>query len=339
MEVLGVVALRARWRMNGLSEEAIRQLDAAWRPDTKASYQQKMQHFATWCEGNGINASAASTVDLVNWAASLQGIKPSSCMTYLNAVTSVRHQLGIQDDHSLLHKFRQSLRSRGAVPDGPREVPPLDRLFTHLVELGKAAPDRRLEARAKALVLCKLASLARAFDMFHWLAESVRISDEGLRVKAERTKGRNKERDFRIARCAEVPELCPVAAFERYWALYAPDGEAPGKYVWYSVKKRNGKFYNLSADSISRAVHEVLEAAGYETDELRPHGLRNAGASIARKNGASLEAVKAQGGWRSWETMMKHYVHPGDFATQVAKAIYDEFPDEDGDEASSDEVS
>ena len=38
--------------------------------------------------------------------------------------------------------------------------------------------------------------------------------------------------------------------------------------------------------------------------------------------------------------MMKHYVHPGDFASQVAKAIYEEFPDGDvEDEASSDEVS
>lgn len=116
-------------------------------------------------------------------------------------------------------------------------------------------------------------------------------------------------------------DLCPVAAFEHYWALYTADGKYPDKYVWYGVKKQKGKFRSISADSISRVARDVIIEAGYEENELRSHGLRNAGASVARKNGATLEAVKAQGGWQSWETMMKHYVHAGDFAAQVASNL------------------
>lgn len=327
--------------MKGLNDDAVRQLDSAWRPDTASSYASKMKDFADWCNNNNIEPAKASTADVINWAVSLQRLKPSSQMTYLNAITSVRGQLGVTEDEKLLQTFRRSLRAGGAIPDGPREVPPLDRLFTHLIELSKAGPERRSEARARALVLCKLASLARSFDMQHWLADSVRIDADCLKVCAERTKGRNKKHNYRIVRCAEVPDLCPVAAFERYWAIYTKDGAPPDKYVWYTIVKRDRRgYHSITADSIARVVRDVITEAGYENDELKPHGLRNAGASIARKNGASLEAVKAQGGWQSWETMMKHYVHPGDFARQVAMAIYEEFPDGDvEDEASSDEVS
>jgi len=326
--------------MKGLSDDAIQQLDAAWRPQTVDSYAAKTNDFATWCDSNNIDPKTASTAAVINWVVSLQPrIIPSSQMGYLNAVTSVRSQLGVVEDDQLLRTFRRSLRASGAIADGPREVPPLDRLFAELRRLGDAPPERRLEARAKALVLCKLASLARSFDMQHWLSASVRIDENCMRVTAERTKGRNKRHEYRIVRCINVPSLCPVAAFERYWALYNKDGMQPDKYVWCAiVKRKKGGYHSITADSIARVVSDVIKSAGYEADELRPHGLRNAGASIARRHGATLEAVKAHGGWRSWETMLQHYMHPGDFARQVAEAIYEDFPEEGAeDEASSDE--
>lgn len=333
-----MVALKQHLRKQGLSEGAIEELMGAWRESTTSNYASKCRLFMAWCSSKGLHPVHCTTAELLNWISGLSKLKASSRMSYLNAVTSLRARLGASgEDVPLLATYRRSLRNQGAVPAGPKEVPDLGKLFRHIQDLGSAPPERRKEARAVALVLLKLTTMARAFDMSWWRSDSVQITEKGLHVTAERTKGWTRPKKYFIPRCRAVPSLCPVAAFERYWKLYAGTNR---DYVWRAVVS---PFDCIEADTISGIVRRVIEDAGFSKEELTAHGLRNAGASIARKNGASLEAVKQQGGWKSWETMMNHYLHAGDFGNQVACAIYEDFDDLDdgdgGDEATPVQVS
>lgn len=271
MGPLGLVSIRAKWRAMGLGEEALQLLENAWRSDTKDGYTRKAELFNRWCAEQGVNVATAQTKDVVNWLASLTRLKAQSKMTYVNAVTSLRAHSGVQDDPALLKVVRQALRAEGAVPSGPREHASLDRLFVKLLGMEKEPEARRVPARGRALVLLKLVTLARSFDMQWWLSETVRCSEEGLRVTAERTKGRNKPHHYKVPRCKETPELCPVAAFERYWRIYTANGMPENKYVWRAV---TSPYKNVTADTISSAVRKVFNEAGYSVDELRPHDLR-----------------------------------------------------------------
>jgi len=315
----------------------VERLSTAWRRSTLKSYHSKVRKFADFCEKSGKSLARATTVDIVNWHAALltTGLKEQSVKEYVGAVVSMRTHLGIEDDASLLRVTRQALKANGAVPPGPRPTPSLTRLWEHLQVLKERDPLSRKDARGRALVLVRLATLGRAFDLQHWLAASLKFTNEGATVTAERTKCNPTPRYYRIPRVTadDVAKraLCPVAALEHYCALYKDF--AAEKYVWRAVTK---PFRNITADAIASATKAVLTAAGYAADEIRPHGLRAVGAQLARRGGADLEEVKSAGGWKSWQTMLDYYLHAGDYCTAVAMAIYEAFPE---DEASAVEGS
>jgi len=48
-----------------------------------------------------------------------------------------------------------------------------------------------------------------------------------------------------------------------------------------------------------------------------------------------LRPLSNKAGWKSWETMMNHYLHAGDFGNQVACAIYEDFDEDFEDEPNS----
>lgn len=329
MEILGLPAIRERWRSLGVTEDAVNALSKAWVPATMKSYRSKVKRFSAYCQSIGKSVAEATSVDIINWHASLlqARLKPKSVMGYVSAVVSMRTHLGIADDRALLHLTNQALRAQGAVPAGPRPVPSLTALWNHLKVLKERDPQSRIDARARAIILLRLATLARSYDLQYWLTESVKIDKDHAEVTAERTKGNPVSRRYTLPRVmaedAFKRALCPVAALEHYLSLYKDLGSA--KYLWRKVVQ---PFSNVKHDTIRSAVQKALTEAGYSSDVIKPHGLRGVGASLARKGGATLEAVKAAGGWRSWETMLNFYLHVGDFHTVVAEAIYDQFPDE-----------
>lgn len=288
-----------------------------------------MKKFVEYCNSIKKKVEDATTVDIINWHVTLlsRGLKPKSVMGYLTAVVSMRQRLGLTETDGIVNVARQALRAKGAVPSGPKPVPSLDRLWARLHELEEVDPGNRKAARARALVLLRLATLARSFDMENWRSDSVVIRADGMQVVAERTKHNPAPKTYRIPRVisedAEKRRLCPVAAFERYRDAYCNIRVCD--YVWRAVK---APFQRIKADTIASATKEVLVDAGYTREELLPHGLRSVGATLARQGGATLEAVKQAGGWKSWETMLNYYLHAGDFGTIVAEAIYDAFPGE-----------
>jgi hypothetical protein len=311
-----LAAIRAAWAAQGLDEEAIATLSEQWCAGTRKSYDSKIKRFEAFCTKHGTSAVDATPVVVVNFLQECaRTVQPATIDTYATAVVAFLTRIapGWSDPSDLIGQFRRAIGKTNPRPERRSErLPSLRPLFT-LLE-GNRQAERRDVCRARALVLLKLVTLARAVDMSYWLTASIVVTDTTLRVTAERTKGRSVAHTYEVHRFADKPALCPVAAFEDYWRLLR--GLSTDKYVWRAIKR---PFGGVSADTISRVVSSTLAEAGID---LRSHGLRASSASTAAAHGVPLDAIQAAGHWSSAETMLEYYIRRPDASDEVQRAIY-----------------
>jgi len=175
-------------------------------------------------------------------------------------------------------------------------------------------PRSRKACRTRALVLVKVASLARAIDLSYWRFDSLKFDTDGFTVTAARTKGRPEERSFRVYRFLDQPELCPVTALEEYVNVMSTFDRC--EFVWRAVKS---PFRVITADRISSSVNDFLKSV---SGDFKSHLLRAASASIAAAGGVSLDSIQVAGGWRSAATMLQYYVRRPDAEEQVQQAVF-----------------
>ena len=69
-------------------------------------------------------------------------------------------------------------------------------------------------------------------------------------------------------------------------------------------------FNPVSRDTISRWVKTVMQQAGIDTAKFKPHSIRAASTSAAKRNAVPLENILAAAGWKSDCVFAKYYNKP-----------------------------
>jgi len=158
--------------------------------------------------------------------------------------------------------------------------------------------------RDRALILIGFASAMRRSELVRVDVNDLNFVLEGLEILIpySKTDQEGKGHVVRIAR-GQVPLTCPVEAL-REWLNYTGIIEGP---VFRRVRK-NGKIGpSLSDWTVWDIIKTRMKQLGLKNwDEFAGHSMRSGFASTAADNGASLQAIKTQGNWKSDDSLLRY---------------------------------
>ena len=242
---------------------------------TRETYCKNIQRFAEWLSSEGI--SSPTRADVIRYRDELaQEHKPATVHGYLVAVKL----------------FFQWLEYEGLYPNITDRVKNVKVDMLHKKDpltsrqAGKVLDsldlDRLSGLRDYAIIALMLTTGLRTRSIC--TADIYDLGTlEGLDVLYYQGKGHTEKADF-----VKLSE--PVrAALDRY--LTARGETCSTAPLFASTAHRNAG-ERMTTRSISRIVKNALRAAGLESDRLTAHSLRHTAATLALKNGASLDEVQ-----------------------------------------------
>ena len=111
--------------------------------------------------------------------------------------------------------------------------------------------------------------------------------------------------DIPVARVRDSP-LCPVKAMTALWRAgpHIPQHAAMFSYALPSTRT----YVPLTQPYFVRILRETLSSCGFQANQYSGHSFRWGGATFALASGVPVEAIKAQGDWKSH--VVERYLSP-----------------------------
>nr|CAH7762543.1 unnamed protein product [Callosobruchus chinensis] len=102
----------------------------------------------------------------------------------------------------------------------------------------------------------------------------------------------------------EDPSICPATALKHYLNVTKEKRSTPNDHLFITHKRPHKP---AAKQTISRWVHNTLKLAGIDTAMFKPHSVRHASTSAARKTGTPMESIMQAAGWTNETTFTKFY--------------------------------
>jgi site-specific recombinase XerD len=298
----------------GRAKEYIGQAKAA---NTIKAYRSDWNHFAAWCQGQGLDPlpAAPQTVALYLTALAEAGRKASTLQRRLSSISQA-HQMAGHDsptrDIQVRTVWAGIRRSKGTAQT--RKAPAVTQDVQAMVA---TLPDNLLGLRDRALLLIGFAGAFRRSELVSLDVEDVEECAEGLRVTLRRSKtdqeGAGEVKGIPYGRKLET---CPVRAL-RAWLEAAGITAGP---IFRSVN-RHGQVQpgRLSDKAVALVVKRAAEAAGLDASRYAGHSLRAGLATSAAAAGVQERDIMRQTGHRS-VNMVRRYIREGELFRSNAAA-------------------
>lgn len=171
--------------------------------------------------------------------------------------------------------------------------------------MDKSRDDKNapLALRDRALLLIGFAGTFRRSELVRIAVEDLEWRTQGVEINLHWSKTDQEGRGMvKYITRGQVPVTCPVATLKG-WLERIKDGP-----IFRRVFKDGsiGKTA-LSDKTVSDIIKSRTTSLGLEDwDDFSPHSLRSGFASVAAENGASIQAIKGQGGWKSERKAMRY---------------------------------
>lgn len=294
---LGEVASRAKEYMG-----------QAKASNTVKAYRSDWNHFAAWCEGQGLDSlpAAPQTVALYLTALAEAGRKASTLQRRLSSISQA-HQMAGHDsptrDIQVRTVWAGIRRAKGTAQT--RKAPAVIEDVRAMVE---ALPDSLGGLRDRALLLVGFVGAFRRSELVGLDVEDIRPTSEGLVVTLRYSKtdqeGAGEEKALPYG---ANPATCPVRALQA-WLEAAGITEGP---VFRSVN-RHGQVgaTRLSDRSVANIVKRSAEGAGLDPSRYSGHSLRAGFATSAARAGAEERDIARVTGHSS-ERILRRYIREG----------------------------
>lgn len=313
-----MAAICQQWSRRGLTQAAVSTLLQQWSEGTRQRYTWAYGKFAQWHEQHypGQEVIPEHVVNFCQHYREQQDYQASSIIGLVRGITAILSKLGRwKDETGLIAQYVRGITNE--IPRHDRRADPIPSLEKLLVWLLHSRDKTSMKmCRSRAIILCRMVTLARSKDIAGWLASSVSFEEDSVTVRTERTKRKARSRSYILPRLPDCEELCPYTAFADYWSLMKD--KSSDQYVWRAVRH---PYEALSADSVGRISREALREAGYSSTELRSHDLRMVSASLVIRNGGQPGSLQVAGGWESYQTMDECYIRRPEAAQDVAQLI------------------
>lgn len=276
-----------------------------------AAYRGDLRHFVEWCQHHGQNPLPCSSLALVEFLTQhAEGYSMATVERRAAAVSWAHRKVGylgpenprnapvVQECFRLL---RRRYRDRK-----PKQACELNtELARALVDECRADRNTTLGLRDRALLLVGFAGAFRRSELVRVAVEDLEWRRQGVQIVVPWSKTDQEGRGLtKYITRGQIPATCPVATLQG-WLEMADIKEGP---VFRRVFKDGsvGKT-GLSDKAVANVIKGRMLALGVENwDDFSPHSLRSGFASVAAENGASIQAIKGQGGWKSERTAMRY---------------------------------
>lgn len=310
--------LRQQYEEGGFSCQARELLSAAWRKNASDQYASAWRKWTGWCSPRKINPVSASLNDIINFLASefLQGKQYRTLNVYRSAI-SITHptidsvQVG---EHPMVCQLLKGIfNSR---PPQPRYSFTWDVsvVVEYIRGLGLNTSLSLKLLTQKLAMLLALTSAERSSELavhdlrFRHFYPEGEVFNLPCLTKSIRT-GKNLKQSFH-ASFLEDKILCVVECLKEYESRTRDMRSVLAgqeNRLFLSVVQPHKP---VSASTVARWVRSLLQAAGIDTSQFKPHSVRGASASAAARGGVALSDILALACWSSDSTFRRFYYKP-----------------------------
>ena len=280
--------------------------DAADAPATLKAYAMDLANYEAWCLRSGFEAMPAKP-DVVGAYLAAAG-EGYAMPTLRRRVAAIARACGVAG-HPLDTKhpaIRETLRGVGRTHGAPaRRAAALTTL--EVKALSRACGSDLAGLRDRALFLVGFAGALRRSELVGCDVEHIAWTDEGLRLRIERSKTDKGGVGAEIAiSFGRSEESCPVTALHT-WLDQAGIGNGP----LFRKVNRGGKVEvaRLSSDAVRQILLKRAMKAdiqGSFAEPVTPHGLRAGFVTTAYRNGVPDEEIMGHTRHRSLNTMRSY---------------------------------
>jgi len=311
-----------------LATAAVQLASSATATSTARVYAHAWRTFVAFCEREGEVALPATRISVGRWLAERAAAGGGGSVRRDVAAIRDRHlAVGVPDptgDMWVQRVAAGSLRLAAAQRETQAERQALPTsVVAHLVQHvpawlgvganrggpGRAEEEQVVALRDAAMVALGLRLMRRGAELAALRVDDVEDrGDEGLMVTVRRSKTDQLATGLRLPVDATGGGSCPVGLLRRWLVvrhMLADRGDNRGALF---VSVRGG---SLSTSAISSIVRRSATAAGLE-GRFSAHSMRIGGATAALGAGASIDAIRAIGGWSSDAVM--RYLRPASAA-------------------------
>ena len=278
---------------------------------SRAAYRADLVHFTDWCRHHGKNPLPCSSAALVHFLTEhAEGFSMATVERRAAAISWAHRKAGflgtdnprnapvVQECFRLLRRRYRETKQKQA-----RELS--TELARALVDECRTDPNTTLGLRDCALLLVGFSGAFRRSELVRISVADLEWKTQGVEITLpwSKTDQEGKGQVKYITR-GQVPVTDPVSTLKR-WLEISGIKEGP---VFRRVFKDGsiGKS-GLSVKAVLHTIKGRTQALGLEDwDDFSPHSLRAGFASVAAENGASIQAIKGQGGWKSERTAMRY---------------------------------
>ncbi len=275
------------------------------------AYRSDLIHFVDWCRHHGECPLPCTSAALVHFLTQhAEGFSMATVERRAAAISWAHRKAGFlgEDNPRNAPVVRECFRLLRRRYRDTKQKPARElstELARALVDECRADLNTTLGLRDCAMMLIGFAGAFRRSELVRISVADLEWKTQGVEITLpwSKTDQEGKGQVKYITR-GHVPVTDPVGTLKR-WLEISGINEGP---VFRRVFKDGsiGKS-GLSVKAVLLTIKGRTQSLGLEEwNDFSPHSLRSGFASVAAENGASIQSIKGQGGWKSDRTAMKY---------------------------------
>ena len=249
--------------------------------------------------------SSEHTVCLFIAYLSQRHLEYTTVINYVHSIVSLHHSHNLPGPDLQHFTIKEVLAGlKRTKQELPRQKRPIT--ISHLRHIFDSLTEIPQSRRATFWAACLTAfnSLLRSANLFPGRSQpgkaikvrDVRLTTRGLELTIrvlETNRFKGEETKIPLLRLPQPDDLCPVRAIERLLSQGFPAEQPLFSY------REDGKTRYLSAQHFNCDLRMCLASHSDHSASFSTHSFRRGGTTFAIDNGVEIDAVKAQGNWRS----------------------------------------
>lgn len=278
---------------------------------SQAAYRSDLVHFIEWCRHHGESPLPCSSAALIHFLTEhAEGYSMATVERRAAAVSWAHRKAGFLGDRNprsapVVLECLRLLRRRHREKKQKQARELSTELARALVDECKADKNTTLGLRDRALLLIGFAGAFRRSELVRVAVEGLEWRPQGVEIILRWSKTDQEGQGMvKYIPRGQVPATCPVATLKGWLEM---SGIKEGPVFRRVFKDGTVGPVALSDKAVLNVIKGRMKTLGLENwDDFSPHSLRAGFASVAAENGASIQAIKGQGGWKSERTAMRY---------------------------------
>lgn len=312
--VSSISFIRTRLNSFGLPTDTTNILYDSWRNSTKKQYGSYLNKWVQFCVKRQIDSFKASNSIVLQFLTELfqKGLGYSAINTARSALSSVLDcgKVNSIGNDPLICRFMKGVYNKR--PTLPRYEVTWD-VDVMLKFLCTLSPVNMLTLKNLTLKLTMILSLltAQRTQTLHLMdINDCTVNNDELIIKVTKliktSKPGSHLSDIHLPAYNKDKSLCVVDIYNEY---IKRTKSLRGQYTKLFIMTMK-PHKPVSKNTISRWIKLTMKLAGLDTNLFKPHSVRSASTSSAKKAGISIDVIMKSAGWKKESTFRKFYDKP-----------------------------